>query len=39
MTTWADANTRAAVRAAELHADLGIDLSCPVDVFRAVDDA
>jgi hypothetical protein len=38
MTSWADANTRAAVRAAELHADLEIDLSCPVDVFQAVDE-
>ncbi|MBS1888297.1 MAG: ImmA/IrrE family metallo-endopeptidase [Actinobacteria bacterium] len=37
MTTWVEANTRAAVRAAELHADLEIDLSRPVDVFGAVE--
>jgi Zn-dependent peptidase ImmA (M78 family) len=34
--TWADAHTRAAAMAAELHADLDIDLNQPVDVFAAV---
>lgn len=38
MTTWSAANTSAAVRASELHADLDIDLSQPVDVFRAVNE-
>jgi Zn-dependent peptidase ImmA (M78 family) len=38
VTTWVEANTSAAVRAAELHADLDIDLSLPVDVFRAVEE-
>lgn len=36
MTTWADAHTRAAAMAAELHADLDIELDCPVDVFDAI---
>lgn len=36
MTTWREANTRAAVKAAEIHADLDIDLTQPVDVFSAV---
>jgi Domain of unknown function (DUF955)./Chagasin family peptidase inhibitor I42. len=36
MTTWADAHARAAVLASELHADLGISLDRPVDVFAAV---
>ncbi len=36
MTTWADAHTRGHVAASELHADLGTDLTRPVDVFNAV---
>jgi IrrE N-terminal-like domain len=36
MTTWREANTAAAVMAAEIHADLDIDLSKPVDVFGVV---
>jgi hypothetical protein len=36
MTTWADAHTRGHVAASELHADLGTDLTQPVDVFGAV---
>src|SRR5438045_129408 len=36
MITWADAHRRAAVSAAELHADLKINLDRPVDVFDAV---
>jgi Zn-dependent peptidase ImmA (M78 family) len=34
--SWADAHRRAAAAAAELHGDLNIDLSRPVDVFGAV---
>lgn len=37
MTTWADAHARAAVMAGELHAELGIELESPVDVFEAID--
>jgi hypothetical protein len=37
MTTWADAHTRAAVMASELHAELEIELDRPVDVFDAID--
>lgn len=37
MITWADAHTQAAVQASELHADLDIDLSQPVDVFGAIE--
>jgi predicted secreted protein len=36
MTTWREANTAAAVKAAEIHADFDIDLSQPVDVFGVV---
>jgi hypothetical protein len=36
MITWGDAHTRAAAMAAELHADLDIELDRPVDVFAAV---
>lgn len=36
MITWGDAHARAAVAAAELQADLNIDLTRPVDVFDAV---
>ncbi len=36
MISWADAHRRAAVKAAELQADLGIHLDRPVDVFGAV---
>lgn len=36
MATWGDAHTRGNVAAAELHADLGTDLTRPVDVFDAV---
>lgn len=36
MTTWTDAHHRAAVLASQLHADLNLDLSKPVDVFGAV---
>lgn len=36
MITWAEAHTRAAAAAAELQADLNIDLTRPVDVFDAV---
>jgi hypothetical protein len=35
VTTWADAHARAAVRASQLHAELGIALDRPVDVFGA----
>jgi Zn-dependent peptidase ImmA (M78 family) len=35
VTTWADAHARAAVRASQLHAQLGLDLTHPVDVFAA----
>jgi IrrE N-terminal-like domain len=38
MTSWSQANTSAAVKASELHADLDLDLSQPVDVFHAVDE-
>jgi len=34
--SWADAHRRAAAAAAEVHGDLNIDLSRPVDVFDAV---
>lgn len=37
MTTWVQAHQRAAVLAAELHADLEINLSQQVNVFDAVD--
>jgi Zn-dependent peptidase ImmA (M78 family) len=37
MITWSDANRRAAVLASELHADLDINLTEPVDVFRAIE--
>jgi predicted secreted protein len=37
VTTWADAHARAAVMASELHAELGIQLDRPVDVFAAID--
>jgi Zn-dependent peptidase ImmA (M78 family) len=36
MTTWGDAHARAAVVASQLHADLGVDLETPIDVFGAV---
>lgn len=36
MITWEDAHRRAAVVAGEFHADLGIDLSRPVDPFQAI---
>ena len=36
MISWGDAHARAAVAASELHADLGIDLTHPVDVFDAI---
>jgi len=36
MTTWGQANTSAVVKASELHADLDIDLTRPIDVFDAV---
>jgi len=36
--TWADAHRRAAVLASQLHADLGIDLTKPVDVFSVADE-
>lgn len=35
MISWGDAHTRAAAAAAEVHADLGIDLTRSVDVFDA----
>lgn len=38
MTTWADAHARAAVRASQLHADLGLELDRPIDVFAAAQD-
>jgi hypothetical protein len=34
--TWGDAHARATVAASELHADLDVDLTQPVDVFGAV---
>lgn len=37
MITWTDANQRAAVLASQVHGDLSIDLSKPVDVFAAVE--
>lgn len=37
MITWADAHTQAAVQAAEVHADLDVDLNEPVDVFSAIE--
>jgi Zn-dependent peptidase ImmA (M78 family) len=36
MITWGEAHTRAAAAAAELQADLNLDLDHPVDVFDAV---
>ncbi|MPZ66708.1 MAG: ImmA/IrrE family metallo-endopeptidase [Pseudonocardiaceae bacterium] len=36
MITWSDAHRRAAVLAAQFHADLDIELRRPVDVFAAV---
>jgi hypothetical protein len=36
MITWADAHRRAAALAAEVQADLAVDLNRPVDVFTAV---
>jgi Zn-dependent peptidase ImmA (M78 family) len=36
MITWGDAHTRAAAMAAELQADLDIDLQRPVDVFAVI---
>jgi hypothetical protein len=36
MITWADAHRRAAALAAEVHADLDLDLNRPVDVFGAI---
>ena len=36
MTTWADANLRAGALAAETHADLGLSLDRPIDVFAAI---
>lgn len=36
MTTWAEAYTHAAAAAAEVQADLNIDLTRPVDVFEAI---
>jgi hypothetical protein len=36
MISWGDAHVRAAAAAAELHADLGIELARPVDVFDAI---
>jgi Zn-dependent peptidase ImmA (M78 family) len=38
LISWADAHTQAAVQAAELHADLDIDLTRPVDVFAAIEE-
>jgi Zn-dependent peptidase ImmA (M78 family) len=35
--SWADAHRRGAIRAAEVHADLNIQLDRPVDVFDAVE--
>jgi len=36
MTTWVDAQTRAAVLASQVHADLEFDLETPVDVLGAI---
>lgn len=36
MTTWADAHTRAAAMAAELQADLDLNLARPIDVFTVI---
>lgn len=36
MTTWADAHTRAATLAAQIHADLRTNITEPVDVFTAI---
>jgi hypothetical protein len=36
MTTWADAHRSGAVLAAQIHADLDVDIERPVDVFDAV---
>lgn len=36
MTSWADAHARANAMAAELHADLELDLTRPIDVFEAI---
>jgi predicted secreted protein len=36
MTSWADAHARANAMAAELHADLELDLTRPIDVFDAI---
>ena len=36
MTTWEQANRRAGVMAGEWHAELGIDLSRPVDPFDTI---
>lgn len=37
MITWTDAHQRAAVLASQVHADLNIDLTKPVDVFAAAE--
>ena len=37
MIAWTDAHQRAAVLASQVHADLSIDLSKPVDVFAAAE--
>ncbi len=37
MITWTDAHQRAAVLASQVHADLNIDLTQPVDVFAAAE--
>ena len=37
MISWADAHRRGAIKAAEVHADLNIQLDRPVDVFGAVE--
>lgn len=39
MIGWNDAHRSAAVLASEVHAELGIDLDEPVDVFQAIKDA
>lgn len=36
MTTWADAHSRAAVMASQLHSHLDINLDRPIDVFGAI---
>lgn len=38
MTTWENAHRRAAVMAAEIHADLGVDFTKPVDPFSAIEE-